>query len=504
MKATVNLSVSDSILHFFESRINLSGTTVIAAFSGGPDSAALLHGLRETRIRTGIELHAAYIDHGLRGQESSDLELAAVTRETGDLGVPLHIKRYPQEFIRREAEVLGKSIEDHAREKRYDFLQSTASALEARSVRKVYIAVGHHSDDFLETTVMAFIQGSGISGLTGIAEVNGRIIRPLLRAGKEKIREYLRQNKIKHLDDPSNADTDYFRNRVRHKIIPVLKEQYPGIIQSVFSGAEKAGLTESFIDDETRKTIKWNKPEKSVNKSYRTPLKKFAEASPIIKLRSLYLVYDNLMKGTGGEKRLPYRFIRPLIYLGKPEEFVLLLSGGLSGHGIRVRIEEDCLSVQLDRGEPGRTGYHVSITGRKTCNIGTFRIDIDDDPGSAWTGGAAFLTLPGSHPVITPPLPKDRITTARGDTPLRKMLSEQQIPPVLRDNIPVLRDEEGIAGVLSGPFGGADIFSNKITVQTPGNGYKMNSRMHIYIIKGSGDIPRKVIIQGNYAESESK
>ncbi|MFP4382976.1 MAG: tRNA lysidine(34) synthetase TilS [Spirochaetia bacterium] len=504
MKVTADLAVSDAILHFFESRAGCSGTVIIAAFSGGSDSSALLHGLWKTADRTGIRLHAAYVDHGLRGTESSNRELDAVTRQAEELKIPLHVKRFPAGLILRDAERLRKSIEAQAREMRYEFLQSTASALEKKYLRNVYIAVGHHSDDFLETAVMAFLQGAGIAGVTGISEVNGRIIRPLLRVGKEKIREYITQNNIRIVEDPTNTDIKYFRNRVRHNIIPVLKEEYPGIVHSVFSGAEKAKIAESFIDEETRKTIVWNPEHNSGSKKYRTALDNFIKASPVVKLRALYTVYDYLRLGTDDEKRFPYRFIRPLIYCNTAEELKNVLSGGLSGHGILINVDGSCLSVRIDEAATEGIGFLISVMGGKTCRLGRFTIEIVEAADSSGSGGEIYLNLNGCHPVITHPLPKDRIKTDRGNTPVRKIFSEQKIPFEMRDQIPILRDETGIAGVMTGPFGGADIFGDKITVQTPGDGYKMYGRKNVYIIKGNGQQPIKVVIQDDYAEPESK
>ncbi|NQT46310.1 MAG: tRNA lysidine(34) synthetase TilS [Candidatus Omnitrophica bacterium] len=194
---------------------------VLLGCSGGPDSLALLHILCGLRKELGITLHIAHLNHMIRKEEALRDE-KFVMRIAHKLKVPVIVGR---EDVPRLARLSKMSTEEAARKARYDFLLMTASAIGASK-----IAVAHNLDDQVETTLMRFIRGAGVEGLAGIPPVRGieglLIIRPLIEVWRDEIERYLRRKKLRARTDSTNRDTKYLRNRIRLKLIPLLKKSY--------------------------------------------------------------------------------------------------------------------------------------------------------------------------------------------------------------------------------------------------------------------------------------
>ncbi|MCX5758814.1 MAG: tRNA lysidine(34) synthetase TilS, partial [Candidatus Hydrogenedentes bacterium] len=190
---------------------------VLVALSGGPDSVCLLHVLQTMGYRVG----AAHLDHLTRDGASTE-DAAWVCAWTAGLGVECHVRRWP---VVEEARAMGRSFEEHARAVRYAFFAETAHAH-----RYTAIATGHHADDQAETLLMRLVRGTSGRGLAGIPyrrEQDGvRIVRPLLDCGHDAILHYLERNALEYRTDASNVDERYFRNRIRHRLLPELAREY--------------------------------------------------------------------------------------------------------------------------------------------------------------------------------------------------------------------------------------------------------------------------------------
>lgn len=206
------MDLADSLLAFFARSAPLApGDGVLVAFSGGPDSTALLWGLARAAERFPLRLWAAHLDHGLdpgsAGRASAAEDLAAV------LGVPCVSERRPVGSLRRR----GESLEEAARRVRYGFLAEARARVGAR-----WIATAHHRDDQAETVALRLAFGSGLAGLAGIAEVTGRVVRPLLGISKAELATVVSRAGLVPLDDPTNRDLAAARNRIRHLALPRL------------------------------------------------------------------------------------------------------------------------------------------------------------------------------------------------------------------------------------------------------------------------------------------
>lgn len=198
------------------------GDRVLVAVSGGPDSVALLYGLLSLKPEFDLKIYVAHLNHKLRGDESDEDE--KFVRKLADrLKLEFFSKRID---VKKEAKNKKLSIEECAREIRYDYLQKLADRIKADK-----IATGHQADDQAETFLMRLLRGAGGTGLSGIPSKRGKIIRPLIQIKREVIEKFLKDNKIASRVDSSNYLTDYFRNKIRLSLLPQIKENFnPNII----------------------------------------------------------------------------------------------------------------------------------------------------------------------------------------------------------------------------------------------------------------------------------
>lgn len=218
------------------------GEKVIVGVSGGPDSITLLHVLHRLSPRLGISLWAAHLNHGLRGSESlADEEY--VRTFTADLTIPLVTARMN---VREHARAQRLTTEEAARELRYEFLFRAAWTVGAAK-----IATGHNLDDQAETVLMRFLRGSGVDGLAGIPPTrDGIIIRPLLSVERADIERYCREHGLEPRRDSTNQDPAFVRNRIRLRLIPLLREEYnPRITDRLASIAEQMRADAEILDE---------------------------------------------------------------------------------------------------------------------------------------------------------------------------------------------------------------------------------------------------------------
>ena len=206
------------------------GSRVLCALSGGADSVCLLGALYQLREKLGFSLLAAHYNHNLRGEESlRDEHFVRELVKTRFPEIELHVSGGD---VSAHARKTGTGLEETAREMRYAFLQETAHREHAD-----FIATAHTADDNAETVLLHLARGTGLQGLTGIAPVRGNIIRPLLTATRQDVENFLSANDLPHVEDSSNCDDYFARNRVRHQVIPVLEGLYPGFSRRLTENA---------------------------------------------------------------------------------------------------------------------------------------------------------------------------------------------------------------------------------------------------------------------------
>jgi len=197
------------------------GQLVVVALSGGPDSTALLHALRALG-RWHVAL--AHLDHGMR--EESTQEAAFVERVARDLGLPLYLRRV-------EVRPKGEGPEEAARRARYRFLEEARAHFGAQRV-----ALGHTADDQAETVLLRLVRGSGLRGLGGMPPVRVPFVRPLIEVTRGEVEAFLRQIGAPCVRDRSNLDLRFFRNRIRQRVLPELRQLNPRVVEAICRTAE--------------------------------------------------------------------------------------------------------------------------------------------------------------------------------------------------------------------------------------------------------------------------
>jgi tRNA(Ile)-lysidine synthase len=209
------------------------------AVSGGADSVFLLRALRELAPRLGLQLSVIHIEHGIRGAASvADAEFVA--RLAGDLGLTIHIRH-------ADVPAMDGNLEQDARNVRQAFY---AELIASRTVDRV--ATGHTRTDQAETVLYRILRGSGLAGLSGILPVTREgLIRPLLEIDRHEIEAWLREHGIAWREDDTNRDRTYARNRLRHEILPLLREGFnPQIDQALANMAALARDEENYWEAE--------------------------------------------------------------------------------------------------------------------------------------------------------------------------------------------------------------------------------------------------------------
>ena len=215
--------------------------TIIVSVSGGADSLCLLHLLHRlcggpAKRYPSVQLHVAHLNHKLRG-EAGAADAASVARLAAEWGLPATIGEIDVPALARQEK---RSLEDAARVARYRFLREVAA--ERR------IAVAHHADDQVETLVLHWLRGGGLAGMLGMQPRQQDIIRPLLAISRGEILTYCQQYNLHPLQDASNIDPRFLRNRIRHELLPLLESMNPGIRSTLLRNAEVVRTDAEWIE----------------------------------------------------------------------------------------------------------------------------------------------------------------------------------------------------------------------------------------------------------------
>lgn len=219
-------------------------SSVLCCVSGGADSMTLLDLFLRFFKDDKSKLQVAHVNHNLRGDYSlRDQKFVEEFCQKND--IIFHCKSLN---IKQLAEDEGLSIEDCGRKYRYAFFRQIASGM-----KDCKIALAHNLDDQAETVLMRIIRGTGIDGLEGIHEKDGDIIRPILHVSREDIESYVELNSIEYVQDHTNFENDYTRNKIRNILIPQIETEYNpqfklALVKLSKIAADENKLKSSYID----------------------------------------------------------------------------------------------------------------------------------------------------------------------------------------------------------------------------------------------------------------
>jgi tRNA(Ile)-lysidine synthase len=290
---------------------------VLIGLSGGPDSVCLLHAFDKIKDDFRLDLHATYIDHCLRPNET-DAEIQFCKNLCENLKIPFITKSINVKSHTKKQKI---NMQEAARQLRYKVFEETSYEINAHK-----IALGHTADDQAETLLMRLFRGSGPTGLSGIPPVRGNIIRPLIEIERKEIERFLDDEKIDFIVDSSNLKKDYLRNKIRLSFIPMLKELNPDIIETLSKTAEIFRDEERYFGIIVTKTMM-----KLISRKTNTRIELFFVPFEIMDKVIMRRVLRRAIEETRGLRGISFIHIEDIIELikkGKPGDR-LYLPGGI-------------------------------------------------------------------------------------------------------------------------------------------------------------------------------
>lgn len=268
---------------------------VVVGISGGMDSICLFVNL----VQIGFQVVPVHFDHQIRPESTDDALF--VQDFTSKMGFDLVLGEGNVPLFAKEQQL---SIEEAAREKRYLFLFEVCANLDAQCVM-----VAHTADDQVETVVMNVIRGSGLNGLAGMSTYQlpnpwsseYPVVRPMLNIWRSEIEHFVKNQNILFIQDKSNIDRSYYRNRIRHDLIPVLQEYNPGVKANIWKLAESVSIDLEFIEEKVREV--YQRIVSANDKSLLLDIEPFLKLDLSMQRRILMSVFEKMVPS-----QQPYEF----------------------------------------------------------------------------------------------------------------------------------------------------------------------------------------------------
>lgn len=378
------------------------GNHVICAVSGGADSVALLFGMYLLREKLGISLSAAHFNHHLRGEESNrDENFVRAFCDRYD--IPLEVG---------SAQVVPgkKGLEAAAREARYGFF----ATLDGK------IATAHTADDNAETVLMHLVRGTGLRGLGGISPVNGNIIRPMLTVTRQEVLAFLEEYCLSYVEDSSNTGDDFLRNRLRHNVMPLLKEENPRLAENLSEMAMELRRDAELLES-----------------TEALPMVPQLQAMPSA-LRSRAVSRFLKENGVIEPERSHIHAVEGLIFSEKPSAKTYLPGG------VIVAREYDRLIVLEQKTVP----EEIVLQPGNVVELPQWGVTVSYIPAQEMINTEEIFTVntTGSITLRTRQT-GDSMRLNVGTCTLKKLFIDRKIPAHQRSHIPVLADEQGVLGV---------------------------------------------------------
>lgn len=399
----------------------LFGKRVCVAISGGVDSTALLHYLKSCEKEVGFSLYAVHCEHGIRGEES--LADAAFVRELcKKWGVPLF--EFSENCLEK-AEREKSSLETAARDFR---LECFSSLVKENKVD--FIATAHHISDEAETVLFRLARGTSLSGVKGMEERSGYLIRPFLDWTKEEILSYAKENDLSYRIDSTNLETDATRNKLRLNVFPALEEAVSGASVNLARFACYAAEDDKLLYEQSKALL-------SLTPAGKTLLK-FSEQKPLFRRACLIA-----MKELGIEKDYTSAHLESVYALQKSERGsrICLPQGVIaqkaeSGIEFFLQAGEELLPPAPQTEKPfslsgfdgGRYAVSVRLTPEKSEQEKVLRVDMDKLPKTA---------------VFRFRKDGDVIKSFGGSKSLKKFFNEKKIPANERAFLPLIAEKDG-------------------------------------------------------------
>ena len=417
-------------------------TPVLLAYSGGADSRALLDLLAKNAREDGYALTLAHVNHGIRGDEALR-DRAFCVRTAEQYGLEICLADVDIPALAKES---GRSLEEEAREARYEFF---ASLMKERSIP--LLATAHHADDNLETVLFRLARGTAPRGLSGIAPTRAfgegsRLVRPLLEATRAEILRYCAEHQLEYVTDSTNLELDCARNQIRHGVVPVMESLFAHPQHRVTALCAQMRQDEDFLSVSAARFLEQWKENGCLAQALN-------QAHPAIRQRAL-ASYVTEQTGFSPEQ----------IHL---QSLLQLADDGQNGrqrelsHGWMAVIERDALRL-IPTSQRESLSFQIPFS-KETFTLPesgiTIRVEkMEENTKIHNLSTASHIILNSFSAIMNGALywrtRREGDTLVRGGMTrkLRKLSNEKKIPPRLRERLPLLCDDKGI---LWAPFVGA-------------------------------------------------
>ena len=408
------------------------GGRVLCALSGGADSMYLLCRLLEGREKYGWTVYAAHFNHGLRPTAQRDEVFVRDWCKKQSVSFYTCRDNVAEYALREKL-----SVEEAGRILRYRFLEDIAWETGCYE-NPTLIATGHHAGDNAETVLMNLIRGCGLKGLTGIPERRGDIVRPMLGVSRSEIEAYLKANSVPHVEDETNTDLNYTRNKVRHRLLPLLEELNPQAAAHIAAAARRLGEDEAELE---RQAAPLAEQGLDVPEGMAVPAHVLTDAPRPLALRACAMLAAQAGLGSGA------------VHL----EAVLALAAGddpsaridLPGGSVRRQYDVLVFSAGPDPAPPAPAALEEGVRSWGAWSIACAQAVC---PPKAYVSPAEFYLQPGDY-LIRPRREGDALTLgSRPEKTLKKLMIDEKLPAGRRDRVPILaRDGRAAAAGGFGP-----------------------------------------------------
>jgi tRNA(Ile)-lysidine synthase len=418
------------------------GEIVIVAVSGGADSIALLEILEKLSMEYEIQLVVGHLNHGIRCYEA-DRDEKFVELIAKEKGLPFESKYADIPSLKKNT---GRSIEDIAREERYQFLLELAGRYKAQK-----IALGHNLHDQVETVILNLLRGSGPEGLRGMLPVrDGIIIRPLLFSTREEITAFLKKEQLRFVEDKTNEDKSFLRNRIRHNLIPTLKQYNPNVEINLSNMSNIMRLENECLNAQVANIFaRWELPPQ--NKEVRVKTAHMLEYPEAIQNRIIKRILHHSSGKNDGFSYVHVNAVKALLSEDQPDSTVLSLP-----FGIKVRKKNGEILFNPAEKEKNIL-FEYDVHFLSSVNIKELGIEIKFDMIMDKT--QVDMDAPGviymDHDEVKYPLKirnfrcGDRIQPLgmSGTKKVKAYFIDKKIPLLQRREVPLLLDQDSIVGI---------------------------------------------------------
>lgn len=395
------------------------GEHIICALSGGADSVALLFGLYLLREKLQFTLSAAHFNHQLRGDES-DRDEAFVRALCDRYDIPLYVGTAP-------VTAGEKGLEAAAREARYAFFDTLPGK----------IATAHTANDNAETVLLHLVRGTGLAGLGGITPASEKLIRPMLLITRQEVLEFLQEYCLQHITDSSNETDAFLRNRLRHRVIPLLETENPRLAENLSAMALQLRQDEAYLQRQAAQCAT-------------DEVDALRQMDAALRGR----VLESFLKESGvpEPERSHIALAESLVFSEKPSA-----RGDFPGN---VTLER-CYGHLRTRPQTGLEPVRIACPGE--TELPQLGLKVICRPAEEIINTETTFTLAVRGPVwLRSRCTGDEMRLPGGTKSLKKIYIDRKIPASQRQNVPVLADEGGVLAVC-----GIGVNRDRIPKQAP-------------------------------------